>query len=186
MCSCLCTGSLPASQPPLPHANTAPSECCVWSRDVWNTQNTRGRETSKLSSVLVVKKEPSSFVKKGQKVRFLTDLVSSKSMTGVHNQLFSTLIVLSSIQTWIFAQIFHLKKKRRQSKSCERKQNEKLTSSTSCSNNFSVWSVSVVLNWSCFLASGDPKWKPTVARQTCGVLKAESWWWVVRSYWAKA
>lgn len=77
---------------------------------------------------------------------FLTDLVASKSMTWIHCQWLPTVIVLSSIQTWVFADIFHLqwkeKKKgggvRRVSESSERKQDEKLTSSASCSNNFSL------------------------------------------------
>lgn len=55
MCSCLYTGSPPASLPPLPHANTAPSECCVWSRDVWSTQNTTAQETEKRQSITVIK-----------------------------------------------------------------------------------------------------------------------------------
>lgn len=45
MCSSLYTGTPPASQPPLPHANTAPSECCALSRDAWSTRNTAARET---------------------------------------------------------------------------------------------------------------------------------------------
>lgn len=61
-------------------------------------------------------------------------------MTWIHDQLFPTLIVLSGIQTWVFADIFHLRRKRREGESSERKQNEKLTSSASCSNNLSLWS----------------------------------------------
>lgn len=37
----------------------------------------------------------------------------------------------------------------------------------------------------CSARSGDPKWKPTVARQSSEVWKEESWWWGVWSYWAK-
>lgn len=44
---------------------------------------------------------------------FLTDLVSSESVARVHDQLFPTLVVLSSIQTGIFADIFYLQRRRR-------------------------------------------------------------------------
>lgn len=47
MCSSLYTGTPPASQPPLPHANTAPSECCALSRDAWSTRNTAASERQK-------------------------------------------------------------------------------------------------------------------------------------------
>lgn len=37
--------------------------------------------------------------------------------------------------------------------------------------------LSLVSNWNCTVPSGDPKWKPTVARQSSEVWKEESWWW---------
>lgn len=72
---------------------------------------------------------------------FLTDLVSSESVARVHDQLFPTLVVLSSIQTGTFADIFYLQRRRRgEGRRSERKQNEKLTRSASCSNNVSLLS----------------------------------------------
>lgn len=37
--------------------------------------------------------------------------------------------------------------------------------------------LSLVSNWNCTVPSGDPKWKPTVARQSSEVWKEEGWWW---------
>lgn len=72
---------------------------------------------------------------------FATDLVPSESVTWIQNQWLPTVIVLSSIQTRVLADIFYLRWKRGvagRSESSERKQDEKPTSSASCSNNSSL------------------------------------------------
>lgn len=95
-------------------------------------------------------------------------------MTWIHDQLFPSLIVLSSIQTGVFADIFHLQKKRREVKKAVKGNKMKNQHPVQAVQTTFVSGVlSAVSDWNCSVPSGDPKWKPTVARQSSEVLERE-------------
>lgn len=62
-------------------------------------------------------------------------------------------------------------------RSSERKQNEKLTRSASCSNNASPRSAFGSVRLELYNSLWRSKWKPTVARRSAEVWKGDSCWW---------
>lgn len=98
-------------------------------------------------------------------------------MTWIHDQLFPTLIILTSIQTRVFADIFYLQREMREGGKQWRETKWKTNIQCKLFKQLlrsAGGGVKLELH---SIPSGDPKWKPTVARQSSEVWKGDSRWW---------
>lgn len=93
-------------------------------------------------------------------------------MAWVHNRLLPALIVLPSVQTRVSAHIFYLQRRSREGGKQWEETKPKTNIQYKLFKQLLLSGVhSLVSNWKSSEPSGDPKWKPTVARQSSEVWK---------------